>query len=438
MSLLGGVLVLGLEAFYEVADIEERHFYLPRHQAVWRAVRALALRNEPIDIVTVELQLRAQGEQKLVSLEELHQLSDRGRSTLRLHARIVRELAALRALVDVAREVIEGAERAESVPEYLNTAEAKILAACEQRVQHVSVGGKQLVELVFTDVRRRAAGEIVAIETGLVDFDKATGGLQPGELWIVAGRPSSGKTALAIATVEHNSVEHHNAAPIPSLLFSLEMSALQIGQRLMAAEARVNMQRIRTAQLLEEDWARLVATAPHIARGNVEVDDTSALQLLDLAGRARVWRRTKARHAPIGVIIVDYLQLARGSGRHELREQELAELSRGLKHLAKELKVPVIALSQLNRKCEERELGRPQLSDLRESGAIEQDADGVVLVWRPEKYLRPDKPSDAPRLERWRGKAVLIIAKARNGATPDVEVAFQDQWTRFENLARAT
>ena len=441
---LASVLMRGDDALAELAELMPKDFYIPAHAAIFAAARELSGRGEPIDTVTVEAQLRAVEELRLLDggLVYLSRLTDAYATTRGLvhHGRTVRELSILRRMIEAMEDVIVEARGAVvSVADFIDAAEQRVLSVCEARTRtDAAIDAKTLVTRTLETMRRRAKGEEVAIKTGLEDFDRLIRpGMEAGDLWIIAGRPSSGKTAVVTTILDNVCVPQtlDDVPAAPGLMFSLEMPAVQLGMRVLAQEARVDLQSLRTCEgLLEDDMARVTQRGAVVARARLHIDDTPALTLLEINARARAWRRTKARDAKIGLIVVDYLQLARGPREEDVREQELAALSRGLKRLAKDLQCVVIALSQLNRKCEDRPGGRPQLSDLRESGAIEQDADAVVLVWREELYLQPKAPESEKA--RCKNLATLIVAKQRNGPLADVNCVFQKPYARFESLKR--
>jgi replicative DNA helicase len=338
------------------------------------------------------------------------------------YARIVKEKATVRRLIETATDVAGRAYEYEGdVEPFLRQAEQAVFKISEDRIRASFLPAREAVREAFRQIERLYERRelVTGVPTGFVDLDKMTAGLQPSELVIVAGRPSMGKTALCLNLARYAAVE----AQVPVAVFSLEMSKEQIAFRLLGTEAKIEFGRLRSGALARDEWPRLTRAAGTLARAPIFVDDTPALGIAELRAKAR---RLKREHK-LGLVIVDYLQLLRGRRDAERREQEISEISRSLKALAKELSVPVVALSQLNRQVESRGDRRPQLSDLRESGAIEQDADVIAFIYRDEVY-HPDTTE--------KGVAEVIIGKQRNGPTGVVRLAFLDRFTAFENLAR--
>lgn len=339
------------------------------------------------------------------------------------YAKIIKEKSILRKLINRATEIINlGFGDAGDVDESLDRAERLIFEISEDRVRPSFFPIKDIIKASFKTIENLYEKKqlITGVPTGFTKLDDLTSGLQPSDLIIVAGRPSMGKTALALNITQHAAIEDG----IPSAIFSLEMSKEQLALRLLCSEAKVDAHRLRGGFLSETDWPKLTRAAGSLSEAPIFIDDTPGLTVLEMRAKSR---RLKAEHN-LGLVVVDYLQLMRGRANSETREQEISDISRSLKALAKELRLPVIALSQLNRKVEDRGDRRPQLADLRESGAIEQDADVIIFLYRDEVYNRSE---DNPH----KGKAEIIVGKQRNGPTDKFELAFLDKYTCFENLS---
>ncbi len=448
-ALLGGVLLRN-EAFDEVEGIlNEEDFYVPAHRAVFRAMRHLREAGQAIDVLTLEHQLELAGDLGLIGgIEGLGALADRHTSTRNVasYARIVREMATVRRLVVVTREIAdEGMGGPEDIREFVDGAERRILEVNQRGREGGYVKVDNLVNEVFANLaqRARAKNPITGVPTGYSKLDEMTGGMQPGDLVILAARPSMGKTALALNICQNaalRSFEEDVAYPV--LFFSLEMSSAQLIERVLCSEARIDAGKIRSGSLTESDFAELIRAAGNVHKAPLFIDDSAAPTILEIRARARRFRQDREifppqepteegmpSRPPLGLIVVDYLQLCRGGkGRYDSREQEISEISRGLKAIAKELKLPVLALSQLNRGVDSRSDHRPQLSDLRESGAIEQDADVIMFIYRGERY-----ETDEVKRKELEGQAEVIIGKQRNGPTGTVHLTFVGKHTRFEN-----
>jgi replicative DNA helicase len=454
-AVLAGILLRN-EALNDVVTlIDEEAFYVPAHKAVFRAMTKLADRGQPIDPVTLEHQLRQTDELGLVGgLEGLGKLSDRYASSHHVanHAELVRQTASVRRLVQTASDIAdEGREGVEDVSEFIDSAERRLLEVN----QAGRVGGyrsaKEIIHGVFENITERAKlkNPITGVPTSFVKLDEMTGGMQPGDLIILAARPSMGKTALALNLAQHACItqakhqhlsEDERPARYPTLVFSLEMSAGQLIERILCSEARVDASKLRSGRLMESDFRELVHAADRMHKAPLFIDDSGAPTILEIRARSRRFRQDKqlfptkdesSKKKPLGLIVVDYLQLCRGGkGRYDSREQEISEISRGLKAIAKELELPVLALSQLNRGVDSRSDHRPQLSDLRESGAIEQDADVIMFIYREARYLTDEQ--ERAKVER---DAEVIIGKQRNGPTGTVHLIFRGEHTRFENPA---
>ncbi len=405
--------------------LEEEFFYRGAHRAVFRAIGALSARNESADLITVTEELRKQGSfDDVGGASFLQSLLDGVPSSanVEFHSRLVLEKAVLRKLIEVANQIIESSyEASEPWMEILDKSEQLLFGVGQSRLKReftplrsILKGTFEILEELYENKRA-----VTGVPTGFPDVDRMTSGLQRSDLIIIAGRPSMGKTSFMLNIAENVAIDHK----IPVGVFSLEMSKEQIVQRFLCSRSRIPAQRLRTGYLKESEWPLLTQSAARLSEAPIFVDDTPAVGLTEMRAKAR---RLKARHG-LGVIFVDYLQLARGLSGVESRQQEISQISQGLKALAKELEIPVIAGSQLSRAVEARENKRPILSDLRESGAIEQDADIVAFIYREEMY-KPDK-------EEAKGIAEVIIGKHRNGPTGTVRLSFLSEFTRFESMA---
>ena len=426
-SVLGGLLIDG-EAWDRVCDIlVEEDFYRRDHRLIFRAIMALAEGGQPYDAVTVSEWLASRNELEAAGgLTYLGALSKNTATAanIRSYAEIVRERSVLRQLARVGTEISNTAFNPEgrSSVELLDEAERKVFEIAEQGARG-NQGYHAIKDLLTHAVDRidelyNHESPYTGIPTGFKDFDDKTSGLQDSDLIIVAGRPSMGKTSIAMNIVENAAIRANKTVAV----FSMEMPGEQLAMRMMSSLGRINQQKVRTGKLDEEDWPRLSSAVGILAEAKLFIDDTPSLSPAEMRARAR---RIKREH-DLGLIVVDYLQLMQVPGSKENRTNEISEISRSLKALAKELKVPVIALSQLNRSLEQRTDKRPVMSDLRESGAIEQDADVIIFIYRDEVYDEnsPDK-----------GKAEIIIGKQRNGPIGKVNLTFLGEYTRFENYA---
>ncbi len=427
-AVLGG-LMLDNAAWDRVADrITADDFYRHDHRLIFRAVSALADRNAPFDMVTVSEQL-----DRTTELESAGGMAYLGRlaaetpsaANIVAYADIVRERSILRSLISVGTEIADSAYTPEGrgSKELLDVAEQKVFRIAEQGARGAQGfrGMKPLLTAAVDQIEYlyESQNPITGIATGYQDLDALTSGLNPGDLVIVAGRPSMGKTSFAMNIAEY--VAMKNSEPVA--IFSMEMPGEQLAIRLLSSMGRINQQKLRSGRLEDGDWPRLTSAVQMLSEAPLYIDDTPALSPTELRARTR---RLMREHKGLGLIVVDYLQLMQSPGSSENRANEISDISRGLKALAKELSVPMIALSQLNRSLEQRPNKRPVMSDLRESGAIEQDADIIAFVYRDEVYNdeSPDK-----------GTAEIIIAKQRNGPIGTVRLTFHGQFTRFENYA---
>ncbi|MEN1958277.1 replicative DNA helicase [Luteimonas sp. MJ204] len=427
-AVLGG-LMLSPEAYDRVGDqLVEDDFYRRDHQLIFRAIKELADRSRPFDAVTLGEWFESQGHSELVAggayLVELATTTPSAANIV-AYAEIVRDKAVLRQLIEVGTGIVndgfqpEGRESAE----LLAKAEQEVFAIAEAgsrgRSDFTAVNAAMAEAFDVLQTRYANGGGITGLPTGYVEFDEMTAGLQPTDLLILAARPAMGKTTLALNIAEYAAMKTKK----PVAVFSMEMSASQLALRLISSVGRVNATRLRTGQLEDEDWSRISSAIRLLKETRIFIDDTPALSPDVLRAKAR---RLKREHG-LGLIVIDYLQLMAVPGNKENRATEISEISRSLKGLAKELNVPVLALSQLNRSLETRTDKRPVMADLRESGAIEQDADVIVFIYRDDYYNKENSPD--------KGLAEVIIGKQRNGPTGSVKLKFFGEYTRFDNLA---
>jgi replicative DNA helicase len=427
-----GSMLLEKEAIPKVIEVlDDTAFHSEKNKRIFQAICALFERSEPADSITVAEELRRRGQLEAIGGEAyLVEMTMRVTSAANVeyHARIVLEKALLRRLIAESNGITARAfNPTEDAFDLLDQAEQAIFKISEWRLkknfQTMDKAVHDTLEMLES-IHGKHEG-VTGVPTGFRDLDTLTGGWQNSDLIIIAGRPSSGKTAFALSLAA-NAAMHKNK-PAGVGIFSLEMSTRQLVMRLLCAEARVDAHAVRTGRLPDDDWKRLSIGAGRLAKANIFIDDTAGLGILELRAKAR---RLKAEQN-IGLIIIDYLQLMQGPRTSENREKEISAISRSLKGLAKELDIPVLALSQLSRAVEGRTDKRPILSDLRESGAIEQDADLVAFVHRPEMYTDPK----SDKIEEVQGKAEIIIGKQRNGPIDDISLAFVSRYARFENLA---
>jgi replicative DNA helicase len=429
-SVLGGLL-LDNEAADKVGDVlADADFYSEAHRLIYQHILRLVADGKPADVVTVSESLTSS--QKLDYVGGLAYLgllvgNVPTAANIRHYAQIVRDRSILRQLAATAGDIADAAYNplGRSAKEVLDQAEAKVLHIAEQgsrgAQQVVTIGAllAGVVDRIEVLYNRDDPSDVTGVPTGFSDLDRMTSGMQPGDLVVVAGRPSMGKTSLALNIGEHVAL----AAGLPVVVFSMEMGASQLALRLIGSVGRLDQHKLRTGRLAAEDWEKLTGALGRLNEAPILIDETPALNAIEVRSRARRLMKT---YGKLGLVIVDYLQLMQASTSGENRATEISEISRSMKSLAKELKVPVMALSQLNRSLEQRPNKRPVMSDLRESGAIEQDADVILFIYRDEVY-NPETQD--------KGVAEIIIGKQRNGPIGTVRLTFLGEYTRFENFA---
>ncbi len=425
-SVLGGILLDNAAVNSVIEVLQTGDFYSEAHKKIFGAILDLGEKNEPADLITLSNELRNKGELDKIGGEVyLAGLVDRVPSAANIvhYSKIVKEKSILRGLIGAATDILTKSYGAGAdIDSVLDEAEHAVFEISEHKIKPSFFPIKEIVKESFVTIEALYAKKslITGVSTGYRRLDELTSGLQKSDLIIIAGRPSMGKTAFAINIAQYAAIEHD----IPVAIFSLEMSKEQLAFRMLASEARVDSQRLRKGFLGEMDWPKLTTAAGRLSEAPIFIDDTPAISALEMKAKAR---RLKAEMG-LGLIVLDYLQLMRGRDASMPREQEISDISRSLKSLAKELNVPVIALSQLNRQVETRADRRPYLADLRESGAIEQDADVIMFIYRDEVY---NKSEDNPE----RGFAEIDIGKQRNGPTGKIKLVFLKEYTRFENPA---
>jgi len=424
-SVLGGIMLDNTVIDRVIGVLQPDDFYRGAHRKVFRAMVDLTERSEPVDLITLSETLKARGELAEVGgAAYLAELTERVPTAANAahYAKIVRERSILRGLIEASTEIAtRGYQAPANVDELLDHAERLIFSIQERKVKQafaklseVLVDSIKMIERLYEQKQA-----VTGVPTGFADLDALTAGLQPSDLIIVAGRPSMGKTAFVLCIAEHAALRTDTGVAI----FSLEMAKEQLAMRMLCSEARVDLARVRTGHLSDREFPKLAMAAGRLGDAPIYIDDTPALSVLELRAKARRLKRDAA--AKLGLVIVDYIQLMRSSEGKDNREQEISEISRSLKALAKELGVPVVALSQLNRQVESRTPPVPRLADLRESGAIEQDADVICFLYRDEYY----NPEDTEK----QGVAEVHIAKQRNGPIGKIELTFLKEYTRFEN-----
>ncbi len=423
-----GALMIDHRAWDRISDrLSDKDFYRQDHQLIFQAMANLAHRSQPFDVVTVAESLKVHQQLETSGGEaylfELAQNTPTA-ANVTAYADIVREKAILRQLIYVGTDLVEKAYQVtgQDSKDLLDTAEQQVFQIAEQ---HIRESGPVIISTLLAkttnriDELYRSGNALTGISTGFTDLDRMTAGLQKGDLIIVAGRPSMGKTSFAMNIAENVAIK----SSLPVLIFSMEMPAESLTMRMLSSLSRVDLTKVLTGKLSDQDWPRISTAVQLLAETRLYIDDTAGLTPSDVRSRAR---RVAREHNGLALIVVDYLQLMRVPGNKENRTNEISEISRSLKILAKELRVPVIALSQLNRGLEQRSDRRPVMSDLRESGAIEQDADLIAFIYRDEVYDENSKD---------KGIAEIIIRKQRNGPIGDFKVTFLGQLTKFENYA---
>jgi replicative DNA helicase len=433
-SVLGGIL-LDTTAWDKITDlVNEADFYRFEHRLIFRHISRLTEHAKPVDVITVAESLESNAElEKAGGLSYLGSLAQNvpSAANIQRYAEIVRERSIMRLLAEVGSDIATSAYNpgGRDARQLLDEAESRVFEISEagergkQGFVHIPPLLTQVVERIETLYGRDNASDVTGIATGFTDLDTMTSGLQPGDLVIVAGRPSMGKTAFSINIAEHVALEVNK----PVAIFSMEMGGTQLAMRMIGSVGKLNQHTLRTGKLEDDDWSRMTHALGRLNDAPIFIDETAALNSLELRSRAR---RLHRQNGELGLIVIDYIQLmsSTSSKGGENRATEISEISRSLKALAKELQVPVIALSQLNRSLEQRPNKRPIMSDLRESGAIEQDADLILFIYRDEVYNKdtPDK-----------GRAEIIIGKQRNGPIGTVELTFRGEYTRFDNAAHS-
>ncbi|MBI4634406.1 MAG: replicative DNA helicase [Deltaproteobacteria bacterium] len=426
-SILGGILLENQALNTVLETLGANDFYSEAHRKIFTAIVELSEKNEPYDLITLTNILKNKNQiESIGGVSYLASLVNNVPSAANVayYAKIVKEKAILRGLIWTATEILtKSYNTGADVDHVLDEAEHAIFEISENKIRPSFFPLRAIIKDSFKTIENLFERKelITGVPTGFERIDDLTSGLQKSDLIIIAGRPSMGKTAFALNIAQHAALE----VGIPTAVFSLEMAKEQLALRMLASEARVDSQRLRKGMLGETDWPKLTTAAGRLSEAPIFIDDTPAITVLEMKAKAR---RLKAETG-LGLIVLDYLQLMRGGTYKDSREQEISEISRSLKALAKELSVPVVALSQLNRKVEDRTNRRPQMADLRESGAIEQDADLIAFIYRDEVY---NKSEDNPD----KGIAEIIIGKQRNGPTGIVKLAFLEKYTCFENLSR--
>ncbi len=423
--ILGGILINN-DALNQVVDIlSDEDFYREAHAHIYDGMLSLYNRDDPVDLVTLSQILKEKGildkvggTVYLASLAEATSTS----AGILYHAKIVKDLSTRRSLIGQCSRISESCfEFANDTDEVLDLAEQSIFEIAERSIDQNFFALNEVIKESFKKLEStsRKGSFITGVATGFTDFDNITSGLQPSDLIIIAGRPSMGKTSLALNMAYNAALEDKHGVAI----FSLEMSRLQLGIRLLGLDAMIDASKLRRGSLQDDEWGRLTDAANRLSDLPLYIDDTSGLSVLELKAKAR---RLKKRF-DISLLVIDYLQLMQSKKSTESRQQEISDISRSLKALAKDLNIPVVALSQLNRKVEDRPNKRPILADLRESGAIEQDADVILFIYREELYNRTEEN---------KGKAEINIAKHRNGPTGKVDLTFREKYTKFDNYYR--
>ncbi|PIU68035.1 MAG: replicative DNA helicase [Armatimonadetes bacterium CG07_land_8_20_14_0_80_40_9] len=432
-SVLGSMLQEGEAITKAVEFLRADYFYREAHRLIFAAIIELYNRGEPADLITVVEILKSKDQLEAIGGTTYLATLINGVPTsanVEYYAKIVEEKAMLRSLISAGTQIVnwgyEGEGQADTT---LDKAEKIIFSISQRGIHQYFHPIKEVVDDLYDSIDQKYSEKgIIGLPTGFADLDGMTSGLQPSDLIIIAGRTAMGKTSLALNIAQNVSIRER----IPVAIFSLEMSKEQLALRMLCSEGNVNAHRLRSARLEESDWPRLTRAMGVLSPAPIFIDDTSNISCAEVRGKAR---RLKAEHKELGLIIVDYLQLMQGRGL-ENRVQEISEISRSLKSLARELSVPVLALSQLSRAVEKRDQKRPQLSDLRESGSIEQDADLVAFIYREQYYKSLSKGVAPETEEEMVEETEIIIAKQRNGPTGSFKIGFEKNYTKFVNLER--
>ncbi len=423
-SVLGAILLENEALIKAIEFLQLEDFYREDHRQIYGAMIDLYEKNTPVDQITLTEHLKQKNKLAEVGgLTYVAELADKipTAANIEYYAKIVRQKAILRNLITSATGIVAKATSGEEdIEAILDFSEKTIFQISENQIKPSYYPLKDILHSTFKAIEKLYEKKelITGVATGFTDLDEKTSGFQPSDLIIIAGRPSMGKTAFCLNVAQYAATENQ----VPTVIFSLEMSKEQLALRMLCSEARVDNHKLRSGFIAENEWGKLTLAAGRLAEASIFIDDTAGMSVFEMRAKAR---RLKAEHG-LGMIIVDYLQLMSGSkSRSDSREQEISEISRSLKALAKELSVPVLGLSQLNRRLEDRTDKRPYMADLRESGAIEQDADVIIFIYRDEVY-HPDS-------EETKGTAEIIIGKQRNGPTGVVTLTFKNEITRFEN-----
>ncbi len=425
-AVLGSMLTDKDAVISAIEVLRPESFYREDNKAIFQAMFDLYAKNEPIDIITVKSELVSQGNfERVGGLEYLAGLPDKvpTSANVEMYIKLVDEKASLRALISTSNELISlGYDETEKVEHIMDMAQKKVYDLSSKRAEKGYAPLKEVLVNSLAEIEKlyNQKGTVTGISTGFDDLDRKTAGLHNSDLIIVAARPAMGKSAFAVNIAASAAIK----SKVPTVIFSLEMSKEQIGNRILCSEAMVESEKIRTGRIEDNDWMKLVQTLGELSEAPIYIDDTPGITVMEIRAKCR---KLKMEH-DIGLVVIDYLQLITGSGgRNSSREQEIAEISRSLKILAKELDVPVIALSQLSRATEKREDKRPMMSDLRESGSIEQDADIIMFLYRDDYY----NPESAEQ-----NVTEIIIGKQRNGSVGTIKLAWLPSYTKFANLAR--
>ena len=427
-SVLGAMMLspAAIAAVSEVLDGDGRDFYRESHAKMYRAALALYAKGEPVDAITLVDELDERGELEAVGGNaRIHELAALvpASANARHYAQIVHETAILRGLIRAGGEIARlGWERPGETTHLVDRAEHIVFQLSQERASSEFSHVEELLKESFERITAlyELGSDVTGVPSGFRDLDRLTSGFQEGNLVILAARPGMGKSALGLGIAANVAVRHHQ----PVALFTLEMSKAEVTQRLMCAEAKVELHRLRTGRLASEDWPRLTGACDRLAKAPIYVDDTGSITMMEIRSKAR---RLKSKHPDLGLVLVDYLQLMTSGATAENRVQEVSQISRSLKVLARDLDIPVIALSQLSRAVEQRHDKRPILSDLRESGSLEQDSDIVLFIYRDDYYHPDDSPDP--------GIAEVMVAKHRNGPTDKIKLSFISQYAKFADLA---